>query len=280
MNSNNVGFYKKNILLAVYQKLKNIMGEKRFYPEVQWIDKSISNDIGKNPVLSNKKILIALMNLLVVIIRRIINKLFWVEQWYLLFSMGDITPVFNGKYVQMIPPRDRFWADPHIIHKDHRYYVFVEEYFYHSRKGCISVIEIDETGKYNPPKSVLERPYHLSYPYTFSYGNKYYMVPETSENKTIDLYECVKFPTEWRFLMHLMENVSAVDTTIFYYNDLWWLFTAMPDKFEALPKVKLFLFYSERLFTNEWKAHSKNPIIPDFFIFFIILLANNIAVKE
>jgi hypothetical protein len=87
------------------------------------------------------------------------------------------------------------------------------------------------------------------------------LVPETAENKSIDLYECTEFPYKWRFVIHLMRDVTAVDTTLFYYSDKWWLFTAIPEIHDSLPKVKLFLFYSDTLITDTWKPHSQNPIV-------------------
>ncbi len=36
-------------------------------------------------------------------------------------------------------------------------------------KGHISVIRMDEQGVYSEPVKVLERPYHLSYPFVFEW---------------------------------------------------------------------------------------------------------------
>ena len=110
---------------------------------------------------------------------------------------------------------------------------------------------------------VLEKDYHLSYPFIFEWNNKYYMVPESRANKTIDLYECVEFPDKWNFKQHLMENISAVDTTLIHYANKWWLFTAIAENEAAAPNVELFLYYSDDLFGGEWNAHPLNPIISD-----------------
>ena len=52
------------------------------------------------------------------------------------------------RYKKILPPKDRFWADPHIITKDDNYFVFIEEYIYKKSKGHISLIKIDKKGNY------------------------------------------------------------------------------------------------------------------------------------
>ena len=41
-------------------------------------------------------------------------------------------------------PADRFWADPHVVERDGRYWVFLEEWIYATQKGHIAVLEIAE----------------------------------------------------------------------------------------------------------------------------------------
>jgi hypothetical protein len=92
---------------------------------------------------------------------------------------------------------------------------------------------------------------------------QYYMIPESSERKTIDLYECVGFPDRWQRKMTLMRDVHAVDSTVFYIHGKWWLFTAIAEQEAAAPQVELFLFYSSELFTDQWHPHPMNPIVSD-----------------
>jgi hypothetical protein len=163
----------------------------------------------------------------------------------------------------MVPPKDRFWADPHVILADGHYYIFVEEYIYREKKAHISVIDMDEQGNCITSAPVLEKAYHLSYPFVFPWQNSYYMVPESAENKTIELYESITFPYEWKFKMNLMENVRAVDTTLFHHDGKWWLFTGIAQNEGSLPLVELFVFCSSELFTNKWDSHPMNPVVSD-----------------
>jgi hypothetical protein len=146
----------------------------------------------------------------------------------------------------------------------HNYYIFVEEFIYKHKKGHISYFKLDPPGNTQGPFRVLEEEYHLSYPFVFKSNGQYYMVPESVENKTISLYECIDFPDNWKFKLNLMENVLAVDTTLFYYKNKWWLFTGMPADQSSFPFVQLFLFFSDDLFSGKWNPHPQNPLITDY----------------
>ncbi len=89
------------------------------------------------------------------------------------------------------------------------------------------------------------------------------MIPETAQNKTIELYECVDFPDVWRHKMNLMEDVQAVDTTLLFHHGKWWLFTSLTEHDAALAGDELFLFYADDLLTTQCQAHPLNPIVSD-----------------
>ena len=191
------------------------------------------------------------------------RRIFLREQWNLFFHFGPETTNDMVAFERMPPPNDCFWADPHVIYREPAYYIFIEEYPFRKKRGHISVIEMDRQGNYKPPIPVLQEDYHLSFPFVFTWMGSYYMIPESSENKTINLYESIKFPYAWRLKMTLMKDVTAVDTTIFYHQGKWWLFTAMSEQPAAAPQVELFLFYSDQLITDRWSPHPMNPIVSD-----------------
>jgi hypothetical protein len=194
---------------------------------------------------------------------RIWQKLVYFEQWYLMFDLKPQISTSLWKFKKIIPPKDRFWADPHVIQNGSSFYIFIEEYIYKKKKGHISVIKMDNQGNYEKPVRVLEKNFHLSYPFIFKWDDKYYMIPESLGNRTVEIYECIEFPYKWEFKMNLMENVRAVDATLFYHHEKWWLFVNMSENEGSSVYDELFLFYSDRLKTKEWKAHPLNPIISD-----------------
>ncbi len=192
-----------------------------------------------------------------------IRRLFYADRWILLFSLDQDLSADLSKYKRLQPPQDKFWADPHVVHAEGKYYIFVEEYSHTKHKGHISVIEMDEQGNCQAPVTILERDYHLSYPYVFEWDGRFYMVPESGSNKSIDLYECVEFPYRWEFKQSLMRNVKAVDSTMIFHAQKWWLFTAIAENEAAAPNYELFLFYTDDLFAGRWIAHQQNPIVSD-----------------
>ncbi|MFK5891972.1 MAG: hypothetical protein QM504_01985 [Pseudomonadota bacterium] len=195
--------------------------------------------------------------------RLVFRRLFYYEHWYLFYNLKPKLSQTLHEFKKLLPPKDRFWADPHIIFEKNTYYIFIEELMYNTKRGHISVIEMDDKGNCKDPVIILKKDYHLSYPFVFKYENKYYMVPESLDNRTIMLYECNSFPYQWEFKMNLMEDVDAADSTLFFKDNKWWLFTAIEDVKGASCGDELFLFSSDELFSKNWTSHPLNPIVSD-----------------
>ena len=189
--------------------------------------------------------------------------MFFFNQWILQFDLKKGYSDSFWRYKKIIPPKDRFWADPFVIFKDEKYYIFIEEYIYRLRKGHISCIIMDSKGNYQFPIKVLDKSFHLSYPHIFKSESDLFMIPETGSEKVIDLYKCTKFPNKWEFVTRLMENVEAYDSTLFFHDNKYWLFTNIRENQGASENDELFLFYSDTLLTNDWKSHPNNPIVSD-----------------
>jgi hypothetical protein len=195
--------------------------------------------------------------------RDLLTDKLYVEQWFLLYSLHKGLSTSLSRFRRIVPPSDRYWADPHIVQKNGNYYIFVEELLYATRKGRIAVLAMDGQGNYSAPVTVLERPYHLSYPFVFEYGGTWYMIPESRANRTIELYRCTAFPNTWEFAGNIMSDIDAVDTTLFHRGDTWWLFTNILTNQGASSSDELFLFYADSPLSGEWKPHRHNPIVSD-----------------
>jgi hypothetical protein len=120
--------------------------------------------------------------------------------------------------------------------------------------------------EHSPFTPILKKDYHLSYPHVFPVKKNdtiiWYLVPESHENNTIDVYRAEQFPHKWTFETTLMNNINASDSTIFFYENIWWLFTSIGTTL-ADKNSNLSLFYSENFPSNSWKAHPLNPISND-----------------
>lgn len=185
------------------------------------------------------------------------------KQWFLSYCIQPELSSSFLRYKKMVPPADRFWADPHVIYQEGNYYIFIEEYIYKEKKGHISVIVMDDKGNHSCPKSVLKKEHHLSYPFVFESAGEYYMIPETAENKTIELYKSKGFPFDWEWQMNLMEDVNAVDTTLYFHENKWWMFVNLIENEGASSLDELFIFHSEEFCSQNWTPHKANPVISD-----------------
>jgi len=185
------------------------------------------------------------------------------RHWFLMYSFQDQISTSLPDFKKIIPTLDRYWADPHVFFKNDVHYIFFEEYIYKERKGHISLIEMQQSGKYSAPVKILEEPFHLSYPQIFEYKNTLYMIPESHQAKNINLYECTNFPTTWKHRAVLIDSVDAVDATILFYRNKVWLFTNIADPEGTSRENELYLFYSDSLFDHKWISHPMNPIISD-----------------
>ena len=184
-------------------------------------------------------------------------------QWILLLELSDQPASRPSQLRKILPPKDRFWADPHVIQRDGQYFVFFEELVFATGKGHISVLAVDGEGRCGSPVTVLERNYHLSYPSLCEHHGELYMIPESGDNGTIELYRCVEFPTKWVFVENLMEDIAAYDATVLRWQGRWWLFANVVENRGASSWDELFLFYSDTLVGGTWTPHRLNPIVSD-----------------
>lgn len=210
------------------------------------------------------RLLIPLARHFSVSVRRKVQRRAYINQWILLFNMGDKNIARDlGKFRKIIPPYEMAWADPHIVFRDGTYYIFIEECPLKPKKGRIAVIVMDEDGNYEGPRTIIERPYHLSYPFIFEFGGELYMIPESSANKTIELHRCKSFPYEWEFHKNLMTKIDAVDATLLPYEERWWMFAGVREN-EGYPNWdELFLFHAKSPLDSTWIPHPLNPIVSD-----------------
>lgn len=189
-------------------------------------------------------------------------KLTW-EQWYLMFQRSERAGADLNGFTTILPPRDRIWADPHLFHKDGTDYVFIEEMLFAENKGFISVLQIDDDGNWTRPVKVLEQDYHLSYPQVFEWQGEIYMLPESSANRTVELYRCVSFPDQWELEATLLQDIEAVDASLLRHQGKWWLFCSIKPHAAASENDELHIFSSEDLCRGPWLPHRGNPVITD-----------------
>ncbi len=185
------------------------------------------------------------------------------EQWYLKFQLSEEISLNLDRFTTIAPPQDRIWADPHIFYRDGVWHVFIEEMLFAETKGFISVLQIDAQGRWSEPVKVLETDYHLSYPQVFEHRGEIYMLPESSANRTIELYRCIEFPHRWTLARVLLDDIEAVDSSLLHKDGKWWLFCSVKQHPAASENDELHIYHSDELLDGQWQPHRRNPVISD-----------------
>lgn len=237
-----------------------------------WLEQCrlVRENRGQAPI-SNGDVLQMLPSLGARLLKRGVEKALNVEQWFIAFRFtapftataaeGRAIPDDLSGYTRILPPKDRLWADPFAIEKDARHYVFFEEMPFAGAKGYISMLEIRRDGSWSAPVKVLERDYHLSYPFLLEHGGELYMIPETAQNRAVEIYRCIDFPLRWKLERPLIDGVRLVDATFHRGADQWWMFANASTPSWSL-NDELHLFHADDLL-GTWRPHARNPIKSD-----------------
>lgn len=193
--------------------------------------------------------------------RRWLSNLAFSDQWFIAYQDKLPTSDQSAGLKMIVPPNDWSYADPFLYEHCGRHYIFFETIGKHQPTNEIWFVELDADGNPSRPERALRRPYNISYPVVFEWEGETYLMPETSQNRTIEVYRSIDFPWRWELAGTLFSNVSAVDATLFERDGKLWLFAAGIGG-KDLTCSELSLFYSDYLF-GPWVAHPKNPIVCD-----------------
>jgi len=192
-------------------------------------------------------------------IRRKIIRTLFTEQWWILICDR------NGKILRELkPPEGCIWADPFPVEYEGKLMLFLEEQPI-GGDGYLGYLELSKELIPSELTVILKKPYHLSWPNVFSVTKDtntiWYMIPESNNNKTIDLYRAEKFPETWIHDSTLMSGIQAADTELYKENEnSWWLFTSGGLDGYGM-NDSLMLFHSDHFPSQDWKPHTNNPVI-------------------
>lgn len=183
-------------------------------------------------------------------------------QWHIRWGTGAAHGLSVHRLNKLTPPADRFWADPFPYTLDDRTWLFVEELLYEADRGRIVALEV-EGDKVVSHHVVLDLDHHLSYPFLFEHGDSLYMIPESSDNGTIELWRCTHFPGRWEKVRDIMRDVCAVDSTLLAHEGRHYLFTNIARDAAADNNTELHIFVSDHPVDGAWQPHPQNPVLVD-----------------
>ena len=184
------------------------------------------------------------------------------SHWYIRFgwldeSLKNQEPLKN--LFEIHSSKEFTFADSFYVQDHDRHYIFFEEVDDQHPVGFLSVLEVFKDGTHTTPKSILKLDYHLSYPCVFKVENDWYMIPESSANKTVELWKCIDFPLKWEKHSNLLENIEAVDSTPLYHEGMWYLFTSTRRNCKKFGD-RLDLFFTQDILNPNWQEHPQNPV--------------------
>lgn len=154
---------------------------------------------------------------------RLIKKVCCFEEIYTIaYRRRDGKSLLNNSGLSFfrVPYHDDFWyADPIILSYEADTYLFAECFDMRTQKGMIGCAKFDGDGYLSEFSPVIEEPYHLSFPMVFEWNDVLYMIPESSDNMSLNLYRCEGDILNWRKIEEFPTSKPLVDTVIVSIGD-------------------------------------------------------------
>ncbi len=132
------------------------------------------------------------------------------------------TPTLSG-FSWLADDGTQYYADPALVERGTRTYLFMERFGYERRCGEIAVVELDDKGApLGTPRVVLKRQGHLSFPILFEHAGETYLIAENSAEGHVPLYRARDFPDTWEELPPLLDQ-ALHDPVMFRQGKSYWL---------------------------------------------------------
>ena len=142
-----------------------------------------------------------------------------------------------------------FLADPFFIQKNDTIFIFVEN----AIKNDNAVIDlfILNNGEVLHKGTILDPPFHISYPQVFMHDDQYYMLPETKRSNNVILFKATNFPYDWVASDTLIKNVRFKDATLLSMDELNVIITCNDD-------LESFVYCSNNIFEGWEECENYN----------------------
>ncbi|WP_342722758.1 hypothetical protein AAFG07_26420 [Bradyrhizobium sp. B097] len=167
----------------------------------------------------------------------------------------------NAAFQVLAGDAGSYLADPFPFTHQGQDFIFVEQYSFRKKRGCIAVARANRDGTAGEPRIVLEEPHHLSYPFVFERDGQIWMIPESGEASNVSLYRAIEFPHRWAREACLIDRIEAYDCTPLFRNGRCWFFVS-PRQWRSTSWDVLDIYRAESL-TAPWVPHAANPILID-----------------
>ena len=150
-------------------------------------------------------------------------------------------------------------ADPFLLEKDGWLHLFYECQIRHRGKGVLRMIRTKDLESWTEPVTVLEEPFHLSFPNVFEDNGRYYMLPETGADGSIRLYSSEDLVHWTLYRVILQDGRQWADSTIVAKDGKYFLISSVYNSFKD---IRMHVFVSDSL-DGEFRELPCSPVDAD-----------------
>ncbi len=209
---------------------------------------------------TNLQFIYFLLQMLVSLIKRVWRLGLYIDIWNVGITENCIEQILDNRYIDNIKwikqhKANHFVADPFSYVWNGKYHILAEDFDYASSGRLVEFVLPDSFEQLSF-KTVMENPFHMSYPYIFSENGEIYCIPEMHESNKVILYKKVR--DKWQVVQTLLEELPVVDPTLFKYHELYWLFFTLAND-GLYGNLKLYAYYAES-FDSIYQPHPLNPL--------------------
>lgn len=247
---------------AVLHARDNGAGDDAVPDLLKWKTSTTQAPVYRAP--KNLKMIIFLLKLFVNKVMFQYSDLMRSEKWNIAMVRGTTGDILSGQLTLKptwlpSPPAGTYYADPFVTGKNHLLHIVCEDYDYRRARGMLSYIVAEpSTGRIIEKKTLLSEKWHLSYPFLISLENRFYCIPESAACGKVTVYLLDELTGTLTPHSHLIEDMDAVDPTLFHYRGLWWLMFTR----KQLSDTCLYAWYSTEPFSG-FRPHHNNPVKTD-----------------
>jgi len=157
-------------------------------------------------------------------------------------------------------PAQGDYADPFAQRIDGRIVVFSEHVPRPGMRGEIVARELGDDDRLRNTTSVLRLPIHVSYPFLIQQNGTRYCIPETFQANAVLLFRAIGDQPRWVFDRKLIDGFAAVDSSVIYHEQRYWLFCTRFAHEKDNPAISELHIWHASDIRGPWSPHERNPV--------------------
>jgi hypothetical protein len=167
----------------------------------------------------------------------------------------------GGGWRILLPPPGRFYADPFVLETPEGSWLLFEEWLDEHGRARLSWLPLPLDPGDAEPRPLLELDCHLSYPFVFEADGDVYLLPESAERRTLELYRAERLPDRWVLDTVLFRDRRMFDATVLRRDGRWWLWATVAA--EGGPVTNDVSLFSSDELRGPWTEHPASPVSSD-----------------